>query len=82
MTKKGAKGTSDFKVFFLKAISPVPIMAPIRKDKNRATEILGQPRRRPRKKTNLTSPKPNQRPRDTKNIIRKRALAKKAESKG
>ena len=49
--------------------------APIKKAKNKATKIFGQPRIRPIKKANLTSPTPIHLPRETKIIKRKNAPA-------
>ena len=68
--KNGAKGTSDFKLFFLKIINPIPIIAPKEKAKNRAKIVLGKERKRPIKKTSFTSPKPNHLP------LEKRKIAK------
>ncbi len=50
-------------------------MAPIKKAKNKATKIFGQPRTRPMKTANLTSPVPIHLPRETKNIKRKNTPA-------
>lgn len=57
--KKGAKGTSDFKLFLFKKTKDKPIIAPRKKEKNKATKIFGQPKKRLIKKNNSTSPKPN-----------------------
>jgi hypothetical protein len=81
-TRNGPKGTSDFKVFLPDTINPNPIIAPIKKEKNRAIKILGKPRNKPIKKANLTSPKPSHLPREIKNITKKKADAKTAEKKG
>lgn len=81
-TRKGAKGTSVFRVFPFKAINIVPITAPIRKDRNKASKVLGQLNKRPKKKTNLTSPKPSHFPRETKKIAKKKAVAREAARKG
>lgn len=75
-TKNGPKGTSDFKVLFLEIINPVPIIAPVRKAKNRATKMLGQPRKSPIKKANFISPIPMPFPRDAKTMTRKKLAAK------
>ena len=74
-TRKGAKGTSDFIVFFPRAINPIPITAPMVEDKKRVIKILGKPSKRPRKKINLTSPKPNHLPLEIKKIARKNKVA-------
>ena len=60
--KKGPKGICDFNPFLPKIIKIIPIIAPKAKDKNKAIKILGQPRTKPIKKANLTSPKPIQFP--------------------
>lgn len=62
VTKNGPKGTSDLRVFLPAIISPSPTRAPIKKAKNKATKILGEPKKRPIKKANLTSPKPSHLP--------------------
>lgn len=80
-TKNGPKGTSDFKVFLPVKISPIPIIAPIKKAEKRANKIFGKPKKRPRKKASFISPIPIHLPQDIKTIIRKKAEAKKAESK-
>ena len=58
-TKNGAKGTSDFNVFFFAKINPIPIIAPMKNEKNRAIKIFGKPKKRPIKNANLTSPNPS-----------------------
>ncbi len=80
VTRKGPKGTSLFKPFFFVKISPTPIIAPIKKAKNKATKIFGQPRNKPIKKANLMSPMPIHLPRETKTIARKKPAAKTAEN--
>ena len=77
ITKKGAKGTWLFKVFLPKAINPISIIAPIKKAENRATKILGQLKKSPIKKPNLTSPNPIQRPRDISQKRKKKPAAPK-----
>ena len=74
--KKGPKGTSLFKPFFFNIINITPIIAPIRKEKNKATNTKGDPKKRPIKKASLTSPKPIQRPPDKAKIARKNKVAK------
>ena len=78
VTKNGPKGTSDFKDFLPKIINPIPIIAPVRKAKNKATNMLGKPKIKPIKKPNLISPTPIQRPRDSKTMARKKPAAPKA----
>ena len=79
ITKNGPKGTS-LCIFFLPAkISPTPIIAPIKKAKNKATKIFGQPKNKPIKNASLMSPIPIQRPRDIKTIAKKKLAAAKAE---
>ena len=75
VTRNGPKGTSDFKVFLPEITNPNPIIAPIKKAKNKATKILGKPRKRPIKKANFISPIPSQRPREIKTIARKKIAA-------
>ena len=81
ITRNGAKGTSDFKVFLLRAMRPVPIKAPIRKEEKRAIKMFGQPRNSPKKKTNLTSPNPSQFPWEIKKIKRKKNKTRPAPKK-
>ena len=76
VTKNGPKGTSDFKVFLPATISPIPIIAPIKKAKNKANKIFGKPRKSPIKKANLISPTPSHLPREIRTIARKKAEAK------
>ena len=75
ITKKGAKGTSVFKFFPFKAINPTPIIAPIKKDKNRASNILGKPTSKPKKKANFTSPKPSHLPLERRKMAKKKMVA-------
>ena len=56
MIKNGPKGISDLKVFLFKTIKITPIIAPIKKAKNKAISILGKPKNIPIKKANFTSP--------------------------
>jgi len=81
-TKKGPKGTSDFKFFFLKDIKANPTRAPLRKAKNKATKMLGQPKRSPIKKTSFTSPIPIHLPFDKSTTAKKKAEAKKDDKTG
>lgn len=69
--KKGAKGIWLFNPFFSRIINPNPIIAPKRKAKNIPHKMLGKPKRSPKSRANLTSPKPIQRPLEIKNIDRK-----------
>ena len=59
----------------------MPTKAPIKKAKNKATRILGQPTTRPIKKASLMSPIPIQRPLETKTISKKKAADRKADKK-
>lgn len=77
-TKNGPKGTLLFKLFLPAKINPIPIIAPIENAKNKATKTLGKFRKRPIKKVNLTSPKPNHLPRERRKIKRKKMAAAKA----
>ncbi len=72
-TKNGPKGISDFKVFFLRANKITEIAAPIKKAKNKAAKIFGQPRIRPIKIANLKSPTTINLPREISTIARKKA---------
>lgn len=81
VTKNGAKGTSDLKVFLLRTIRINPTTAPIKKAKKRATKIFGQPRKRPIRKANFISPTPIHLPREIRTIVRKKAAAPKADRK-
>ena len=78
VTKNGPKGTSDLRVFFWLTINPTPIIAPIKKAKNKAAKIFGKPKINPIKKANFISPTPIHLPRDTKTIAKKKAAAPKA----
>lgn len=79
--KKGPKGICDLIVFLPAIIRPRPIIAPEIKAKNKANKILGQPRTRPIKTANLTSPKPNHLPLEIRTSEKKKALAKRADNK-
>ena len=70
--KNGPKGISLFKVFLLKIIPAVPIIAPKKNAKNNATRILGNPSKRPIKIASFTSPKPIHLPPETRKIARKK----------
>ena len=76
VTKNGPKGTSDFKVFLPEIISPTPIIAPKKKAENKATRILGKPKIKPIKMANLKSPRPIQRPLESKIIAKKKNAGK------
>jgi len=76
ITKNGPKGTSDFKVFLPATISPIPIIAPIKKARNRATKIFGQPKNKPIKKASLKSPRPIHFPREKIIIAKKKTDGK------
>lgn len=75
IAKKGAKGTSDFKVFFFKIIKKIPVKAPKKNEKNKPAKIFGQLKKRPKKKASLTSPKPIHLPLEIKKIKRKKEAA-------
>lgn len=79
--KNGPKGISDFKVFFFKTIKIMETKAPIKKAKNKATKILGQPRINPINKANFMSPTPIHLPLETKTMARKKAPAARADRK-
>ena len=79
ITRKGPKGTSLWSFFLPAKINPTPIIAPIKKAKNKATKIFGQPRNKPIKNASFMSPTPIQRPRDIKTIAKKKLAAAKAE---
>lgn len=82
VTKNGPKGISLLRVFFLKIINPIPIIAPIKKAKKRAMRILGKPRKSPIKNANFGSPQPIQRPFDIRIMKIKRAEMRMAENRG
>lgn len=70
--KNGANGTSLFSPFFSERTKPTPIIAPIMNDENKATTILGNPKKNPIKIANLTSPNPIQFPFETRKRERKK----------
>ena len=65
--RNGANGISLFNPFFLKIIAPIPTMAPSINDKNMPINILGKPKRIPKRIANLQSPKPIHAPFDIRN---------------
>ena len=68
--------------FFLPAATkPTPTIAPLAYANTNATKICGQPRTKPMKNANFTSPKPMPLPLVTKTNERKNAAAARAESK-
>ena len=73
--KNGPKGTSLLKVFFFNNINITPIIAPIKKEKNKATNIAGYPKNKPIKPASLTSPIPMALPRENSTIAKKKAAA-------
>ena len=75
VTKNGAKGISDLRVFLPRSISINPAVAPIKKAKNKATKIFGKPRKSPIKKANFTSPIPIHFSWEIKTIIKKKTAA-------
>src|SRR4030065_1014408 len=56
--KKGPKGISDFRVFFLKIIKTKEISAPNKKARNTAANNWRGPKNKPSKNPILTSPIP------------------------
>ncbi len=70
-TKNGPKGIWDFIVFRFKKINIKPTIAPLKKAKNKATKIFGQPKKRPIKIESLKSPQPIQVSFEIKMIARK-----------
>ena len=81
VTKNGAKGISDLRVFLPRAIRINPTAAPIKKAKNKATKMSGKPRNKPIKKANFISPTPIHLPREIRTIVRKKVAAPKADRK-
>lgn len=79
VAKKGPNGTSDLSVFLAAIINPTPIIAPMKKAKNKATKIFGQPKINPIKKASFISPTPIHLPRDTNTTVKKKAAAPNAE---
>ena len=77
--KNGPKGICDLMVFLPMIIKPTPTIAPLIKAKNKAKQILGQPRIKPIKAANLTSPKPIHLPLEIRTKERKKPLAKTAD---
>ena len=73
--KNGPKGNSLLIVFFFNIISPNPIIAPIKKARNKASSALGQPSKKPIKKASLISPTPIHLPRETRTINKKKPAA-------
>ena len=80
--KKGPKGICDFMVFLPATIKVIPTIAPLIKAKNKAKRILGQPKIKPIKPANLTSPKPSHLPLETRTKNKKKPLASKAAKSG
>src|SRR3989338_1381183 len=56
--KKGPNGTLEPRCFFFKSMRETPTAAPARNAKNKATNILGQPRNKPMNSTSFASPMP------------------------
>lgn len=79
--KNGAKGTLLFKVFLPVRIKMRPTKAPKKKPPKRAIRILGNPKKRPKKKESFTSPNPIHFSREIKTMERKKALLRKAAPK-
>lgn len=71
VTKKGPNGNWLFIFFFPKPIKNNPKIAPNKKDKNKATKILGKPKKSPIKNPILASPSPIHLPRDMNQIKKK-----------
>jgi hypothetical protein len=80
-TKKGPKGISLFKAFFLKITNPIAIIPPIMYVRNRQRSIFGQLRINPKNAPSFTSPKPIHRPEETKKSKRKNVATPIAERK-
>ena len=80
-TKNGPNGTSDFNVFVFIIIKKIETKAPRKKARNKAIKILGQPKIKPIKNTNFTSPIPIQRSLDISTKERKNKPATKAASR-
>ena len=80
VTKKGPKGISSLNFLLPKITNIIPIVAPIKKEKNKAIKVAEPCKKVPIRKAILTSPKPIQRPLETVTIKRKKALAKIAEN--
>ena len=78
VTRNGPKGISDFRVFLPEAIKTNPIIAPIKKAKNKAIKICGYPKTKPIKKASFTSPTPIQRPLEIRTIKKKKTAAETA----
>lgn len=70
-TKNGAKGISDFKLFFFKIIKKIPKIDPTKNEKNKAGIIFGQPKKIPIKALNFASPIPIHFSFETKTIDKK-----------
>ena len=63
-------------------INPIPIIAPMKKAKKRATKMFGKDKIKPIKKANFISPTPIHFPWEIKTIIKKKSEARKAERRG
>ena len=82
MIKKGPKGILvPNSLFFRHRISMHPTIAPVKKATYNPTTISGNPKIKPIKNANLTSPKPIPFPRVTKNKNKKKSKAPSAERK-
>ena len=75
MIKNGANGTWLFKPFLPNKINPNPIIAPKKKDKNSPAKITGNPKSKPKRTANFTSPKPIHRPLEIRYITPKKVKA-------
>ncbi len=82
MTKKGPKGIEVPNIlFFLHRISMHPTIAPVKNATYKAIIMFGNPKTKPVKNENLTSPKPMPRPFVIKNKVKKKRQAPTAEKK-
>ena len=79
-TKNGPNGTCEFIFFFLRNMRTMPTTAPAKNAEYNAMRILGNPRKSPMKNASFTSPKPSQRPRESKKIAKKKAEAMQADA--
>lgn len=79
--KKGPNGIWDLSPFLPNRIKHTPIIAPEKKDNNKAIKMPGQPRINPIKKANLTSPNPIHLPLEINIKLRKKTAGIKADKR-
>ena len=79
--KKGPKGICDLRPFLPKITKNKPMIAPLRKAKNKAKRTFGQPRIKPIRKANLTSPKPIHLPLEIRTSDKKKPAARRADNR-